>query len=97
MDGSPARAKGEMVGPRCRAPRYLDYQSISRLGEQVSGLEAIVPEKQVLIIVFDDLSADRLRVYRETCKFLGVAPDERGAFAIENARRPIAGPRSRAP
>jgi hypothetical protein len=84
---SPARARGEMVGPRCRAPKYLDYQSIGRLGEQVGRLKAIVPENQLQIIVFDDLSADRLRVYRETCGFLGVAPDERGAFAIENARR----------
>jgi hypothetical protein len=84
---SPARAKGEMVGARCRAPKYLDYQSIGRLGEQVRRLKAVVPEQQLLIIVFDDLSADRLRVYRDTCQFLGVAPDERGALAIENARR----------
>ena len=84
---SPARAKGEMVGPRCRAPRYLDYQSIGRLGEQVSRLKAVVPDDQLLIIVFDDLRADRRRVYRDTCEFLGVPPDERGAFAIENARR----------
>ena len=84
---SPARAKGEMVGPRCRAPRYLDYQSIGRLGEQVSRLKAVVPEHQLLVIVFDDLCADRRRVYRETCRFLGVPPDEQGPFAIENARR----------
>jgi hypothetical protein len=84
---SPARAKGEMVGPRCRAPRYLDYQSIGRLGEQVSRLKAVVPEHQLLVIVFDDLCADRRRVYRDTCQFLGIPPDEQGAFAIENARR----------
>jgi hypothetical protein len=84
---SPARAKGQMVGPRCRAPRYLDYQSIGRLGEQVSRLKAVVPQDQLLVIVFDDLCADRRRVYRETCQFLRVSPDERGAFAIENARR----------
>jgi hypothetical protein len=84
---SPARAKGEKVGPRCRAPKYLDYQSIGRLGEQVSRLKAVVPEDQLLVIVFDDLCADRRRIYRETCLFLGVPPDERGDFAIENARR----------
>jgi Sulfotransferase domain len=84
---SPARARGEMVGPRCRAARYLDYQSIGRLGEQVKRLKAVVPEGQLLVIVFDDLCADRRRVYRETCQFLGVLPDERVAFAIENARR----------
>lgn len=84
---SPARAKGEMVGPRCLAPRYLDYQSIGRLGEQVSRLKARVPEDQLLVIVFDDLRADPGRVYRDTCNFLGVPPDEQGVFAIENARR----------
>jgi hypothetical protein len=84
---SPARARGEMVGPRCRAPIYLDYHSIGRLGEQVRRVQSIVPERQLLVIVFDDLCADRRRVYRETCRFLGVPADERGAFAIENARR----------
>jgi hypothetical protein len=62
---SPARAKGEMVGSRCRAPKYLDYQSIGRLGEQVSRLEALVPKDQLLVIVFDDLRADPRRVYRD--------------------------------
>ena len=90
---SPARAKGDMVGPRCRAPKYLDYQSIGRLGEQVSRLKAVVPEDQLLIIVFDDLRADRRSVYRETCRFLGVPPDEPGALAIENARRTHRSPR----
>jgi Sulfotransferase domain len=90
---SPARAKGEMVGPRCRAPKYLDYQSIGRLGEQVSRLKAVVPQDQLLVIVFDDLRADRRRVYREACRFLGVPMDERGAFAIENARRTHRSPR----
>jgi hypothetical protein len=90
---SPARAKGEMVGPRCRAPKYLDYQSIGRLGEQVSRLKAVVPQDQLLVIVFDDLRADRRRVYREACRFLGVPMDEQGPFAIENARRTHRSPR----
>jgi hypothetical protein len=84
---SPARARGEMVGPRCRAPRYLDYQSIGRLGEQVRRLMSVVPERQLLVIVFDDLCADRRGVYRATCQFLGVPADEPDALPIENARR----------
>jgi Sulfotransferase domain len=81
------RAQGRMVGPRCRAPRYLDYQWIGRLGEQVSRLKAIVGEDQLHIIVFDDLCSDPRKTYRETYHFLGVAPGEGGAFPIKNPRK----------
>lgn len=89
---SGARAKGAMVGPRCRAPRYLDYQSIGRLGEQVRRLATLVPEAQLKVIVFDDLRADPGTVYRGTLSFLGVDPDERIAFPVVNARKTHAWP-----
>jgi Sulfotransferase domain len=88
------RAQGRMVSPRCRAPRYLDYEWIGRLGEQVSRLKAIVTEDQLHIIVFDDLCSDPRKIYRETCNFLGVAPDERGAFPIKNPRKTHRWPRA---
>ena len=81
------RAQGRMVAPTCRAPRHLDYRWIGRLGEQVSRLKAVVAEDQLYIIVFDDLCSDPRKVYRETCRFLGVAPDERDAFPIRNPRK----------
>jgi hypothetical protein len=89
---SPERAKGRMVGPKCRAPRYLDYQSIGRLGEQVSRLKELVPRDQLYTIVFDDLRASPSEVFRETLRFLGVAPDGRREFPVVNARKTAAWP-----
>jgi Sulfotransferase domain len=89
---SPERAHGRKVGPRCRAPRYLDYQSIGRLGEQVSKLRKLVPADQLHVIVFDDLRDDARATYRATCRFLGVAPEEKVAFPIVNARKTDAWP-----
>ena len=89
---SEARARGEMVGPKCRAPRYLDYRSIGRLGEQVRRLITLVPAAQLRIIVFDDLRDDPAAVYRKTLRFLGIDPDERTKFAVVNARKTHAWP-----
>jgi hypothetical protein len=80
------RAQARMLDPSCRDPKYLDYQWIGRLGEQVRRLKASVAEDQLHIIVFDDLCADPQATYRTTCRFLGVAPDERSAFPIANPR-----------
>jgi hypothetical protein len=89
---SAERAKGRMVAANCRAPRYLDYQAIGRLGEQVSRLKTLVPERQLHAIVFDDLRADPGAVYRDTLAFLGVAAHERSTFAVLNARKSNAWP-----
>jgi hypothetical protein len=89
---SPERAQGRMVSSKCRAPRYLDYQSIGRLGEQVSRLKALVPRDQLHPIVFDDLRANPGEVFRGTLRFLGVAPDGQREFPVVNARKTHAWP-----
>ena len=89
---SAERGKGRMVAANCRAPRYLDYRAIGRLGEQVSRLKQLVPEHQLHAIVFDDLRADPGAVYRDTLAFLGVTAREESAFAIVNARKTNAWP-----
>jgi hypothetical protein len=89
---SPERAEGRRVSPKCRAPRYLDYQSIGRLGEQLSRLTVLVPRDQLHTIVFDDLRADPGEVFRSTLRFLGVAPDGQTEFPVVNARKTDAWP-----
>jgi hypothetical protein len=89
---SPERAEGRMVGPKCRSPRYLDYQSIGRLGEQVSRLKVLVPRDQLHTIVFDDLRANPGEVFHGTLRFLGVAPDGQSEFPVVNARKTHAWP-----
>lgn len=89
---SAERARGRKVAADCRAPRYLDYRAIGRLGEQVRRLKTLVPGPQLHTIVFDDLRADPGAVYRETLAFLGVAADDRDAFPVVNARKTNAWP-----
>jgi hypothetical protein len=89
---SAERAQGRKVAADCRAPRYLDYRAIGRLGEQVRRLKTLVPETQLHTIVFDDLRADPGAVYRDTLAFLGLTQDGQNAFAIVNARKTNAWP-----
>jgi hypothetical protein len=93
---SAERAKGREVGADCRAPKYLDYQAIGRLGEQVRTLKTLVPENQLHAIVFDDLGVDPGAVYRDTLTFLGTTADGRSAFPVVTRARPTPGRRSRA-
>jgi len=86
------RARGRKVAADCRAPKYLDYRAIGRLGEQVRRLKTLVPGSQLHTIVFDDLRADPGAVYRDTLAFLGVAADGRDAFPVVNARKTNAWP-----
>jgi Sulfotransferase domain len=89
---SAERASGRRVAADCRAPRYLDYRAIGRLGEQVQRLKTLVPQSQLHAIVFDDLRADPGAVYRATLAFLGVAADGQDAFPVVNARKTNAWP-----
>lgn len=89
---SAERAKGRKVAADCRAPRYLDYRAIGRLGEQVRRLKTLVPNSQLHTIVFDDLRADPGAVYRDALAFLGAPAGGRNAFPIVNARKTNAWP-----
>jgi hypothetical protein len=84
---SPARAEERMVSALCDAPRYLDYQAIGRLGEQLARAMLHVPREQLHVIVHDDLRADPGAVYRATLAFLGLENDGRSDFPVYNARR----------
>jgi hypothetical protein len=83
---SGARARGMAVGPACRAPRYLDYHSIGRLGVQIERAQRLVPSGQLHIVVFDDLQADAGAVYRGVLQFLHLNDDGRTQFPITNTR-----------
>ena len=86
------RARGERVAARCRAPAYLDYKSVARLGGQVARMVRIVPPDQLHVILFDDLSRDAERTYGAVLDFLALAPDGRNDFAIANPRKTHAWP-----
>jgi len=75
-----ARARGEHIPRTCPDPRLLLYHDVVRFGAQVERLYRLVGRERSLVLLFEDLAADPLRVYRQTLDFLGVAYDGRTAF-----------------
>ena len=69
-DLSAYRMRGERIGACCRAPAYLNYKSIARLGEQVARMVELVPPDQLLVVLFDDLSRNAETVYGTVLDFL---------------------------
>jgi len=76
----PTRARGQRVPRHCLDPRLLLYSKVAQLGSQVEQLFAIAGRERSRVIVFDDLKADPLRVYRDALEFLGVDYDGQTSF-----------------
>jgi hypothetical protein len=69
------------------------YRSVASLGEQVERAYALIPERQRLLIVFDDFVADIGSVYAQVLAFLGVPSDGRTEFPRINEGQIIRHPR----
>lgn len=69
------RAQGRGIPSTCSEPRLLQYRDLCLLGRQVERLIRKVPEKQRLILLFDDLKTRRDKCLRRICEFLGVSPE----------------------
>src|SRR4051794_13742943 len=81
---SSARAEGRAVPAGCRAARYLDYRAVGRLGEQIQKAKRIVPDRQLHVIVFDDLRTDAVAVCRGILRFLDVGGESKEIFPMVN-------------
>jgi hypothetical protein len=76
----PARARGERVPRHCLDARLLMYSEVARLGAQVERLFDVAGRARAHVIVFDDLTADPLGVYRRALEFLHVNYDGQTQF-----------------
>jgi hypothetical protein len=76
----PARARGERVPRHCLDPRLLMYSQVAQLGAQIERLFAVAGRDRSHVIVFDDLTADTLGVYRRALEFLHVDDDGQEKF-----------------
>jgi hypothetical protein len=76
----PARARGENVPRHCLDPRLLLYSKVAQLGAQVQRLFEIAGPERSHIVVFDDLAANPLAVYRSALDFLHVDYDGQTRF-----------------
>jgi len=76
----PARARGVSIPRLCLDPRLLRYREVAKLGAQVQRLFDVAGRERSHVIVFDDLVADSLAVYRRALEFLGVDYDGQTRF-----------------
>src|SRR3954454_1500610 len=75
-----ARARGEKVPKLCLDARLLMYSEIAKFGALVQRLFAVAGCDRTHVVVFDDLVADTLGVYRKALEFLGVDYDGQTSF-----------------
>lgn len=71
------------------AQRRFLYGEICSLGVQVERLLSIIPPRQVLTLVLDDVRADPRATYLRVLKFLGAPDDGRVDFPIYNRSKSL--------
>lgn len=74
------RAQGKNIPKQCLDARLLLYSEIAKFGAQVQRLYSIAGRERTHVIVFDDLVADPLNVYRRALEFLQVDYDGQTRF-----------------
>ena len=81
------RAQGERLPKRCRDVASLQYRAMASLGSQLERLTRQVGRERVHVVVFDDVTADPVKVYRALLEFLGLPDDGRTRFSRKNGNR----------
>jgi len=69
------------------------YRDVASLGEQVKRAFLLIPQRQRMLIVFDDFVADIVAGYAQVLAFLGVPHDGRTDFPRVNEGQTIRHPR----
>jgi hypothetical protein len=79
-----SRSEGVGIPKHCREPRLLRYREFGRLGNRLKVLRSFIPEKQLLVVVYDDFVENSKKVYEDVLNFLGVESDGRENFPVIN-------------
>lgn len=77
------RAEGRRIPKDCSEPTVLQYKMLCSLGAQIESFFRLVPERQRLVIVFDDLQQHPRQAYEQIVDFLGIEDDGRDQFVRE--------------
>jgi hypothetical protein len=78
------RAQGRRIPKLCKEPAFLQYKKVCSLGAQIQSLFRLVPERQRLVTVFDDLQQHPRTAYERIVDFLGVQDNGTEGFLREN-------------
>lgn len=81
------RSRGQRLPTRCRDATSLQYRAMASLGSQLERLIRQVGRERVHVVVFDDVTADPVKVYRALLEFLGLPDDGRTRFSRKNGNR----------
>lgn len=65
----------------------LEYGEVGKLGKQVERLLSVFGREQVLMVLFEDFTADPAREYARVLSFLDLPADERASFPVVNPSR----------
>lgn len=74
-------------GPYRIADRVLHYSDMVRFHQQIERYLKLFPREQMHVVFYEDVLADLPGVYRGILEFLGVDPDFRPEFPVQNARK----------
>lgn len=72
MNLESVRKKGQQIPAKTRCPSELFYSERIKYAEQITRFTELFGRDRVLLIIYDDFSADNRAVYRKVCDFLGV-------------------------
>lgn len=85
----PERAQGKAIPRSAIDPRWLRYDEAGRLGTRVQEFFDLVGRERCHIVLFDDLSADAPKAYRDMCRFLGIEPWEGTDFEPQRTNKAV--------
>ena len=81
------RKKGQNIPKKCREQKFLYYDDIAKLGQQLKQVLEVIPKERILVLFSEDFFGDTLHVYKEVLKFLGVPDDNRQDFPKFNQNK----------
>jgi hypothetical protein len=88
-----SRRKGENIPYTATYPDNLLYVDQAHYADQVKRFFDAFDSRNVKVIIYEDLRADNLRVYREILQFLDVDPDFQPQFRDVNKTRRVRFPK----
>jgi hypothetical protein len=83
------RARGRSIPKSTIDSRWLRYDEAGKLGSRVEAFFAEVGRERCHVVLFDDLSADPGKAYRNICTFLGVEPWDGTKFKPQRINKDI--------
>lgn len=95
LEAEPDRKRGARIPRQATLKDHLFYRECVGYTEQIRRYVDVFGWENLRILIFDDFIADTARVYRDTCKFLGVSAPADVRFEVVNANKRVRSKRLR--